>query len=98
MSAPAAQASGDLFYVVLRDDDRRLFRHEYVAGNQPADAEAGRLAAMYPGHKFYVLKVVRYAHKAAPPKPAPQSLPEGVELHQVNLPPPSAYQKKATIW
>ena len=83
----ADRVYADLFYVVLRDDDRHLKRHPYVPGiNAPgsADHEAMCLAAMHPGHKFYVLKVVRVAAKAAlPPAPPP---PEGVTLTQIHLP------------
>lgn len=74
---PFADSAEDGFYVVLRDDDTRLKRHpaiSQVAGDA-AGIEAMRLAAENPGHKFYVLKVVRVAERTPPvPQPPPVSL------------------------
>lgn len=74
----------ECFYVVLRDDDARLRRYSYAdAGSAASNAEACRLAALHPGHKFYVMKCVRAASKNAPPPVAPP--PEGVKLEEIPL-------------
>ena len=71
------------FFVVIRDDDLRLKRHPYIPGRNTADHEAMRLAAENPGHRFYVLKVVRVAEsEGLPPLPPP---PPGVRLRQVDI-------------
>lgn len=42
----------DGFFVILRDDDYRLHRHD---DSSAAAREAKRLAEVAPGHRFYVL-------------------------------------------
>lgn len=71
------------FYVVMRDDDVRMFRHEHVPGADPAGQEAMRLAAHNPGHKFYVLKTIRVAEHAPTPPPPPP--PPNVTLRPIEL-------------
>lgn len=65
------------FYVILRDDDNRLFRH---GDPMAAQAEAARLAAANPGHGFYICKAMSVAEKEPPPPPT--SIPEGVRFRQ----------------
>ena len=76
----------EFFYIVLRADDQRFFRHAHVEGDDPAGREAMRLSEKHPGHKFYVLKVVRVAETVhVPPVPPPtETRLRSIDKHRSN--------------
>ena len=52
--------AADHFFIVLRDDDARLYRHRDDT-DEAAVKEAQRLALVAPGHTFFVLKAIKAA-------------------------------------
>jgi hypothetical protein len=60
------------FYVVLRDDDMRLHRHDVVT---TATDEAVRLAQKEPGHAFYVVQTIKAVGPVSPPPKPREFLP-----------------------
>ncbi len=56
----------DHFYVIIKHDDRRLFRH---LDSESATEEAKRLAAQMPDSMFFICRAERVVKVAKPTPP-----------------------------